>query len=271
MNHKSGIYKDVPEDEYHSWDLLSKSTLSDFSQNPGKFKLKEKEETNAMKIGTAIDNLLFGGEEQFWNKYTIHPKYKGAGSVAKNKEWETKNAAFIHINQKQADDCFNAAEAVKKYDLANQYLKEAHTQLSLVWKCEETGLMCKARPDIKPSGENMQFVMCDLKSTVDASYNKFRKIFTDMKYHWQAVHYSDGWEAITGDRIEEFVFIVVEKEFPYMVAVYTFDRDSDDWGLAEEQIIEAKKYYAECKQKNNWPLNPTKKIQMKLSNYVWYQ
>jgi exodeoxyribonuclease VIII len=262
---KPGIYKGVPEEEYHSWEAVSKSSLTKFSKNPGKFKLCPQKTTKEMKLGSAIDNLVFDGENTLYEEFAIKPEFKGKGSVKARTEWEQEYSHLTPITQKEATDCINAANAVQENKLARKYLTDSLYQLSIVWIDEETGLLCKCRPDIKPEGP----VIVDLKSTGDTSYSQFQRIFYQMKYHWQAAFYSEGWEANTGEEIEVFPFIVVEREYPYPVEVYLFKKESDSWDLAQTEIRDVMNKYLVCKESESWPVSSGIETEINLPGYAW--
>lgn len=263
---KPGIYKDVPEEEYHSWDAISKSGLAMFSQNPGKYKYCDKKETKKMSLGSAIDIILFEGEESFYNKFAIKPEgFKGTRK--EDKIWKEEFSHMPQISIAEAENCISAANSVRNNPLAKEYLEGSQYQLSLVWIDEGTGLLCKARPDIKPDG----YIIADLKSTANVSYSAFQKVFHNLKYHWQAAFYSLGWEEITGDHIDKFTFICVEPEFPYPVEVYTVDMGSDTAELALNQIGKTMAKYCECKANDYWPVSSGIEREILLPGYAYTQ
>jgi len=266
MTPKPGIYKDVPEEEYHSWDAVSKSGLSRFSANPGKFKYCSQKETKKMSVGSAIDIILFEGEESFYNKFAIKPEgFKGTRK--EDKIWKKEFEHMPQMSIQESENCIQAANSVLDNDLAQEYLNGSLYQLSLVWVDEETGLLCKARPDIKPEGN----IIVDLKSTANVSYRVFQKVFHNLKYHWQAAFYSQGWEKLTSEEIWRFEFICVETEFPYPVEVYGVDMDSDTIDLAKVQINSTMSRYLECKETDRWPVSSGVERDIELPGYAYTQ
>jgi exodeoxyribonuclease VIII len=266
MKPKPGIYKNVPETKYHSWDAISKSGLSRFFQNPYKYKYCPQKETQKMNIGSAIDTILFDGEEIFFEKYAIKPDgFKGTRK--EDKIWKKENEHLPQISKEEAENCIKAANSVQNNNLAQEYLSGSQYQLSLVWEDEGTGVLCKARPDIKPEGP----VIADLKTTGDVSYHQFQRIFNNLKYHWQAAFYSYGWEVLTGEEIEKFVFICVEPEIPWPVEVYSVSMDSDTIDLAQKQIGKTMLEYIECEERNHWPLSSGVEREIYLPGYAYTQ
>jgi len=79
------------------------------------------------------------------------------------------------------------------------------------WKHRETGLQCKCRCDYV-----IDDMVIDLKTTGEAgaSPEAFTRTIVNFKYHLQAAHYLQGTGA------KRFIFVAVEKVFPYSVGVY---------------------------------------------------
>jgi exodeoxyribonuclease VIII len=269
---KVGIYRDVPEEEYHNWEAVSKSQLVKFMANPGKFKRKiEKPRAKAsqkrLDLGSVIDVLVFDGEDKYYEQFAIKPEFSGKGSREQKRLWEEENSHMIHITSEEEQNCIAAAKAVKENDLVKPYFETGMSQLSLVWTDEETGLLCKARPDLKPEGP----IMCDLKSTGDVSYYVVQKLIHSLKYHWQAAFYMDGWEANTGEEIETWKWFFVEREAPYPVEVYSMESDTDSIELARSEIRTALRKYLKCKESGQWPISSGVERSITLPGYAWNQ
>ena len=79
------------------------------------------------------------------------------------------------------------------------------------WKHRETGLQCKCRCDYV-----IDDMVIDLKTTGEggASPEAFTRTIASFKYFLQAAHYLQGTGA------KRFIFVAVEKVFPYSVGVY---------------------------------------------------
>lgn len=105
-------------------------------------------------------------------------------------------------------------EALSKNDFANNnIIKDTNgkAEQSFWWKHRETGLQCKCRCDYV-----VDDMVIDLKTTGEggAAPDVFTRTIVNFKYHLQAAHYLQG----TGQK--RFIFVAVEKVFPYSVGVY---------------------------------------------------
>jgi len=106
---------------------------------------------------------------------------------------------------------------------AKNIIEGAKVEQSYYWRDEETGILLKCRPDIVKDN-----ILCDLKSARKggAEPSAFSKAIATYGYDIQAAWYLDGANAIEDGRFDEFLFIVVEKEPPYLCAVYFLGQDS---------------------------------------------
>jgi hypothetical protein len=111
----------------------------------------------------------------------------------------------------------------------------------------------------------MDGVFADLKSAVDASPHEFARAAASRRYHVQDAKYSRAFEE-NDLHIEHFVFIVVEKEYPYCVAVYQLDETARLKG--EELYMAELRRMAECREKDYWPGYGDKIMDMRLPGWA---
>lgn len=131
--------------------------------------------------------------------------------------------------------------AVRQHPEAAALLKQGKAEQSFWWDDSDTGLRCKCRPDwLRPDG-----IVVDLKTTTDASPAGFAKSCATFRYHVQASHYLAGLPA------ERFIFIAVEKTYPYAVGVYQLDADAMQRG--DELRKQNMRMIADCRAINEWP------------------
>ena len=99
--------------------------------------------------------------------------------------------------------------------------------------------------------EREKGVIVDLKTTRDASPDGFAKSVAQYRYHVQAAFYSDGYKAAFGEAPRGFVFIAVETEPPYLVAVYVASETMTSRGRIEYQTdLDT---FRECLATDTWP------------------
>ena len=137
------------------------------------------------------------------------------------------------------------AEAIRKNPVADKLLKGGKSEESYFWTDSVTGIECKCRPDyLRPDG-----IVVDLKTTENASPEKFVKSAYDYRYYVQAWWYLHGLKQC-GIDAHDFIFIAVEKKPPYAVCVYA----ADDLmlQLGEREAVENLRTYAECEKSGIW-------------------
>ena len=125
-------------------------------------------------------------------------------------------------------------------------------ELAAVWKDETTGIICKGMVDRLTMWRGWS-VVPDLKTCLDGSPEGFARAIGNNHYHTKAAWYSDGLNELA--KVERrFIWIAVEKEPPYDVAMY----EPDDDTLAEGRKVYRRllNEYASCKITGLWPSYP---------------
>lgn len=122
-------------------------------------------------------------------------------------------------------------------------------QLSLFWTDPETGLQLKTRPDICKRKKN---VIVNLKTTLDGSPAKFSRDLANFDYPLQAcVEISGCIESGLMEKVDNYFWLVVEKEPPYNAVIYEFDKADIDLCMGEYRYLVNK--IAQAKEKDEYP------------------
>lgn len=226
---KPGIYGDISNNEYHSGDGVSKTSLDKIAKSPAHYlhHLSHKSEsTPAMDIGTATHTLILE-PEKFDDEIAVLPdgidRRTKAGKAA-YAEFQEVSAGKVIIKADEFDAIQRMRDAVMAHPSAAQLLTGGIAEQSAYWVDEDTGMLCRCRPDF-----TVGRVLLDLKTTDDASPVAFGRSAAKYRYEVQGAFYLDGMNA-AGANIDEFAFIVVEKKPPYAVAVYVMEPDHFDAG-----------------------------------------
>jgi hypothetical protein len=277
-----GIY-DISNDEYHNSAGVSRSCISEFKRTPAHYYYKyknpdymPKKQTPDMIFGSAFHCYILE-PEKFDDLYAIKPekeakmpeklKLKDVGKEAyklskdlydaESKRRKEKLMSFNIFSQGKTlidfDDSLvmtDMRDALMRDKEAKELIKGAHYEQSIYWIDEDTGILCKCRPDILHNS----FVV-DLKTTKDASYREFQRAFYSENYYLQMAMIHLGIKAVTGQSIMNFIDLAIEKEAPYCHAIYIIDEP------AIQQGIDEFKHYLfrikECMDSNYWPSYPT--------------
>lgn len=306
-----GTYENLPIEEYHAAEGISRSGLDEIAKSPRHYYAKyldpnaPKSETRsaAFEFGAAF-HLLMGEPEAFKKLYAPEPdKGNHPGALVTLEDMKTHavkcgtKKSGTKAEMKKAlqaadakavfwDDVLAKASAGGKTLLSIADWDRLHAMQASVLahracaallstsaiKCEETfivadpelpGVIRRVRPDARRTSD---FIVIDFKTSESASKEAFRRSAYAYRYHVQAAYYLDTLTLATGIPHTEFVFIVVEKTYPYAVNVFVAAPKFVTHGRNEY-----KKHlltYAECKSADEWPCYSTTIDPLELPDFV---
>ena len=240
----------LPEAQYRAAEGLSKSMLDWIAppKTAAHFKAKldgliPDEQTPAMRLGSMIHRAILE-PETVAGAWVVKPA--GMNFATKDgKEWKAAQTAPI-ITQDEADQIVGMRDSVWSHPAVKRVLANAKTECSLFANGED-GVLRKARIDALPEGGN---VIVDIKSCQSADPDLMAKSVVSYRYDVQAAYYLDLCQLLGIDK-SEFLFVCVEKQPPYAVAVYALDQDASEWGRKQYQRdLAAVKH---CMAEDHWP------------------
>jgi hypothetical protein len=247
-----GVFQDITNEAYHSGPGLSSSGVIRLKQSPShywEYKNNPPTQTTAMKLGTAFHTLILE-PESFRKNYAILKDFGDCRKV----ENKAAKAAFIAENenkllltQEEHENLLKMESALRSHKLAARLLTGGKAEQSVFWTDNETQVLCKCRPDFLRSDG----IVIDLKTSDDASLPQFQKSISKFQYHIQSAFYLDGISQALNEPLTDFIHVVVEKNPPYGVGIYTLDDGS--LNKAREEIRDLLKLFSECLNKNQWP------------------
>lgn len=229
-----GLHRDVPESVYHVREpgIASKSALDELSRSPAHYKAwldgAEQDETPALFFGKAFHCAVLE-PSRFGDTYAIEPVFgdcRFKEPKARRVAWRKDNGGKIPISAAEAMAIRGMLASINAHPMAGRMLLEGEPELTVRWKDAASGIECKSRADYYVSGLSM---VVDVKTALDASAEAFRRVIYQRRYHVQDAMYRAGFAA-AGSAIEHFVFLAVEKEPPYAVALYTLDHEGVEAG-----------------------------------------
>jgi hypothetical protein len=192
---------------------------------------------------------------------------------------ETRDAAYAAgktpLLPKHQRTILAMRDALMRYPFAAEAFSEGTPEESFIWKDTETGIWCRARPDWRRRLRGRQLLV-DYKTSTSANPREFAKRAWDMGYFQQHPWYCDGVEAVTGERPEQFWFIVQAKTPPYLVTVNRLSDRAVSWGDILNR--HARRMFADCLRTGDWhgyrhPLKPGREtaFEIDLPTYAEYQ
>jgi hypothetical protein len=148
----------------------------------------------------------------------------------------------------QLDIVRAVAGSIRAHPIASQAFVDGEAEVTLTWDDPDSGALCKARPDYLPAHGGW---LVDLKTATSANPRTWRDQAFRLGYHARAAWYLDGAATVLGRAPEEYWFVIVEKEPPYLVSVVSFDEEALRWGrIANRKACQT---FARSAAANDWP------------------
>lgn len=244
-----GIYFDMSNEEYHAANGVSKSGLSLFAKNAEKYHwryiLGNREESKPQYVvGSAVHTATLE-PDKFDQQYIVGPDVNKNTNIWKAFVQSNSDKAILGVND--YDLIMGMAASVRKHPVAKNLLVDGYAEASIFATEPATGELVKVRPDWVTED-----VICDLKTTTDASPSKFFRDMYTYSYHIQAGMYPEVFNMLgSGPAISDFVFICVEKEPPFCVAVYRASEEDREMG--RQAFHRALVRFSEARKANRWP------------------
>lgn len=240
----------LPEAQYRAAEGISKSMLDWIAppRTPAHYRAKvdgliKDEQTPAMRLGQMIHRAMLE-PDTVKGAWVVKPE--GMNFATKDgKEWKAAQTLPI-ITQEEADTITGMRDSVHAHPAVKRVLANARTEVSLFANGED-GVLRKARIDALPESGN---VIVDIKSCQSADADLMAKSVVSYRYDVQAAYYLDICKLLGIDK-SEFLFVCVEKQPPYAVAVYALDQDAIEWGRKQYRADLA--LLKRCEAEDHWP------------------
>lgn len=250
MSMKPGIYEGLANTAYHADGALGSTQLKTLAlSTPAHFKHQQahRKIVPAFDFGSALHSYVL--EDDVDASLVIDAGAR-RGKVWEAGEAEARATDRYPVLTAEWEAIKGMREAVMADPLARKVFTGHKAETSYFW--EEGGQMLKARTDAEKPG-----LIGDLKSCQSADPNEFQRTAYKLGYFISAAHYRAGRLALTGEK-SAFVFVNVEKTYPFHVSVVELDDEALEYG--EQMLIRAKRIFAECAETGNWPGYPATTI-----------
>ena len=244
----NALVSTMSESEYRSLPALNASRFKAFHRSPYHFfNQKEVEETEAMRIGTAIHTALL--EPRLYSSIIGYlPDVDGRTTEGKaiKKAFEEKYAGKTIL--KAVSEAI-VERAVIACDYSNEWKAIKATpsmRYEQVLMCELHEVACKARLDLLDVENG---IIRDIKSCDDASIERFRYTVKDRLYWLQAGFYALMAEKVYNKKFN-FEFIAVETSEPSTALFHAVDeKELDRWKMLVDILL---LQYKDCLTADTW-------------------
>lgn len=268
----SELIYDLPREKYDAMtERVNWSTLKYLAKSPAHYKvaLNGTPDTPFRKLGR-VRHVLILEPEKLAESVAV---FDGAKTAKKAwAEFQAANVGKDCITLEELEECQAIADAIRRHDIAMQYLEGARCEVTALWRHEVSGFEavpgyavdCRARIDIvSPMG------LVDIKTTRDASPSAsgfFRDSY-NYKHHTQSAFYSDGYAA--AGKVEPLPSVVIAAETfaPYCVQVYDVPEMLVETGRMEYRGLLSR--LALCRREGKWPGYSTGKLSLELPRWAY--
>lgn len=259
-----GIHRNVPADVYHSANGISNSQLKHLDP-PARFPVAiatKVEVTPFMRMGTLVHHAILEPDrpmpgivkrpDTYTDDKGVVKPWHGASNTCK--QWLRDHDAWEILTSDEFDTLQNCVRALEQDTAASNLLVGSECEVS-VWA-----------PLKLPSGREVMRrgrldavrapVACDIKVVQEGmgAKREFEKLAWDRRYIVQGSYYMDIWNDVNqDDKLQAFVFFVVERAAPWLVSRYEIAVGSDEYHAGREQYIKDLETYALCVETKTWP------------------
>lgn len=241
---------DIPAEEYHRDPVvggsLSSSGARRILESPARFRYERDHPhatTKAFDLGHAAHELVLGAGPG----YELVDRDRWDTNAVKAQVADIRAAGKVPLKRDDYEAVHAMAAALHRHPLARLLVADdGIPEQVLVWHDDATGVWRRAMLDWRRDR-----IIVDFKTTASASPAAFAKSVANFGYHQQDPYYRDGVVALGLADDPAFVFVVQEKEPPYLVAVY--DLDDDAVRIGRERNRRALEVYRDCIQAGVWP------------------
>ena len=253
----TGIHYDMPEADYRSASAIAGSDAKHIlpPKTPAHYAAHmagelKREPSKAMLLGT-MAHLAVLEPSKLDTAFVEKPDGKeGDFRTKEGKEWKAKMGATPILDQDEARAVRGIRDSISANKAARELLAETQSEVALFGE-HRTGLQIKGRVDALKVVDDMECVICDVKTTsAGADYGTFSRQAASLNYHVSAAWYCH-LAGLNGLPPARFVWIAVETSAPYAVAVYEIHPDALDLGVG--MMNDALGLIAECEDAGVWP------------------
>ena len=251
----TGIHYDMAEGEYRSAPAIAGSDAKHIlpPKTPAHYAAHmagelKREPSKAMLLGT-MAHLAVLEPSKLDTAFVERPE--GIDLRTKlGKEWKESVGTMPVLDQDEARAVRGIRDSIAANKAARELLAETQSEVALFGE-HRAGLQIKGRVDALKVVDDMECVICDVKTTsAGADYGTFSRQAASLNYHVSAAWYCH-LAGLNGLPPARFYWVVVEVAPPYAVAVYEIAPDALELGASV--MSDALGLIAECEDAGVWP------------------
>jgi hypothetical protein len=256
----------IVDSDYRKATGLSKSMLSHFLKSPAHYLAhcdQMSEPTAAMQFGTAYDAEIL--QQKPSDFYAVMPDVDGRTKEGKavKEQFKIDAAGKAVISPKEAEMIPLMKKALYEHPVANRLLRTlTHKQVACFGTYQDSKDKQVRLKGLLDGYNEAEGIIVDLKTAEDASPEGFRKAIWKYKYAYQDIQYR--WLLTNaGKPVNDFIFIVQEKEPPFAVGCYSIS--VDDLALTYQSWEMAMIRFGHCQKSGQYPAYADEVVNLKLT------
>jgi len=253
----AGLFYDMPEGDYRSAQAIAGSDAKNIlaPKTPAHYAAHmagetRREPSKAMLLGT-MAHVAVLEPQKLDTAFVEKPEGKeGDFRTKEGKDWKAKMGNTPILDADEARAVRGIRDSIAANKAARELLAETQSEVALFAE-HRSGLWIKGRVDALKVANDMECVICDVKTTsAGADYGTFSRQAASLNYHVSAAWYSH-LAGLNGLPPCRFYWIAVETSAPYAVAVYEIHPDALDLGVG--MMNDALGLIAQCEDDGVWP------------------
>ncbi len=266
-----GLVHDLDEATYHAHPALSSTEARLLLRKGGPARYRYKKDNPPMvepspkfDIGSAVHSKVLGVGYDVVTVDAADWRTKAAQEARE----AARAAGKIALLAREVAEVDAIAEAVLAHPTARALFTQPGQREASVFATVD-GVPVRGRFDFLPDLTLPRPVAVDLKTTAgEATPDEFGKAAARYFYDVQEAWYLDALEQATSSR-PDFAYVVVEKEPPYLTAVFQIPLVLRERG--QELAKKARALYLDCVTTDQWPGHPEKVQFVNVPNWVMYE
>lgn len=234
---------------YHDLKYLSNSALGMLLDCPKRYKSwidedEDRKETDAMIFGSLFHMVLLESHK-IAETYAITSLNL---TTKEGKAWKEEQYNKIIIKQDIYEHALMMRDSVLDHPQAKLFFENFEAEKGFYFDCY--GEKYKIKVDALSIVQDI-FWAVDVKTTEDASIESIQKSIAKYAYYRQDAWYLHNLKKHGIDCENRFVFIFVEKKYPYIVTVVMLDNEAIQKGRNE--CAKGLRLLRKCRKENNYP------------------
>ena len=240
-------------EDYLRIPALSSSGMRTLLDCPAKF-LWEQEHprtSDAFSLGRAAHHLVLGDTDHVFEVVDADSWRTKDAKTAKD---DIEGRGVAAILPKDLEVIEGMAAEIRRHPTASRLFAPGagKPEQTLRWNDPLSGVPLKCRLDWLPDPQpGRRMLVADYKTAASSDPRKFQRAVAEYGYHVQAAMYLAGIRACGIDPDPAFLFVVQEKDPPYVVTVVELDQGALQTG--EQMVMDAIRLYLRCSASGHWP------------------